>query len=278
MPETGRFISRDPYKGNVVDPKSLNLYVYCVNNPVNYVDPSGYEAIVISGGVAGYEEFKYMFIETGINAINGLQRNHPDEGITWFITSAGYSNTDLENFKSTAQSLGINLIIMDNKQELIDYINTKGGNIADRLNDPITNVAVLSHGYPGELALAHGHANLSSSININIEDINKLDSCAFNNTTTWFGSCNAGTQTSNKTSFAQEWVNKTGGYATAVVEGKTSYININNWNNKTLLDRVFNGISRLKTGYNQSGSRNLPDVGKAPAYWHTFIPLRGRCL
>ena len=57
MPETGRFISRDPYKGNVVDPKSLNLYVYCVNNPISYVDPSGYEAVLIG----------YVYVAEGIH-------------------------------------------------------------------------------------------------------------------------------------------------------------------------------------------------------------------
>jgi len=45
MPEVGRFISVDAYKGTVADPQSLNLYVYCGNNPMNYVDPSGYMEI-----------------------------------------------------------------------------------------------------------------------------------------------------------------------------------------------------------------------------------------
>lgn len=37
-PEVGRFISKDPigFWGG-----DLNLYAYVVNNPVNYVDPSG---------------------------------------------------------------------------------------------------------------------------------------------------------------------------------------------------------------------------------------------
>ncbi len=43
MPEIGRFISEDSYRGKVSDPLSLNLYTYCVANPVNRVDPSGYE-------------------------------------------------------------------------------------------------------------------------------------------------------------------------------------------------------------------------------------------
>jgi len=37
-PETGRFIMEDPVRDG------LNWYVYCSNNPVNYVDPTGLEA------------------------------------------------------------------------------------------------------------------------------------------------------------------------------------------------------------------------------------------
>ncbi len=42
-PNTGRFMSRDSYAGNVFDPPSLHRYTYCANNPVNMVDPSGME-------------------------------------------------------------------------------------------------------------------------------------------------------------------------------------------------------------------------------------------
>jgi RHS repeat-associated protein len=41
-PELGRFISPDPYVQEIFDPQSLNRYSYVVNNPQNYVDPSGY--------------------------------------------------------------------------------------------------------------------------------------------------------------------------------------------------------------------------------------------
>ena len=40
-PETGRFLSEDTYRGTADTPQMLHLYVYCANNPVNYVDPSG---------------------------------------------------------------------------------------------------------------------------------------------------------------------------------------------------------------------------------------------
>ena len=56
-PETGRFISPDSI--NYLDPQSingLNLYAYCNNNPVMYVDPTGESfilAMIIGGAIAG---------------------------------------------------------------------------------------------------------------------------------------------------------------------------------------------------------------------------------
>ncbi|WHH58413.1 RHS repeat-associated core domain-containing protein [Petroclostridium sp. X23] len=41
-PTIGRFISEDSYEGQVTDPLSLNLYTYCLNNPILYTDPSGH--------------------------------------------------------------------------------------------------------------------------------------------------------------------------------------------------------------------------------------------
>ena len=40
-PRLGRFLSEDTYKGNPIDPLSLNLYTYCHNNPILFYDPSG---------------------------------------------------------------------------------------------------------------------------------------------------------------------------------------------------------------------------------------------
>ena len=41
-PRNGRFISADSYRGEEEQPLSQNLFVYALNNPVNYVDPTGH--------------------------------------------------------------------------------------------------------------------------------------------------------------------------------------------------------------------------------------------
>ena len=41
-PSIGRFISRDSYTGDNIDPLSLNLYTYCLNNPMHFVDENGH--------------------------------------------------------------------------------------------------------------------------------------------------------------------------------------------------------------------------------------------
>ncbi len=42
--DTGRFISEDP----IADPNNPNLYTYCANNPMNAVDPDGYDFILLN--------------------------------------------------------------------------------------------------------------------------------------------------------------------------------------------------------------------------------------
>ena len=46
-PEEGRFMTENSYRGEIMNPETGHLYVYCANNPVNYVDPSGHYGKII---------------------------------------------------------------------------------------------------------------------------------------------------------------------------------------------------------------------------------------
>ncbi len=47
-PESAMFITSDSYLGRVQEPQTLNRYVYCLNNPISRVDPSGHDSYFFS--------------------------------------------------------------------------------------------------------------------------------------------------------------------------------------------------------------------------------------
>lgn len=53
-PDMGRFLTQDTYLGNAWDPKTLHLYAYVGNNPVNFIDPTGHDAVPAGVDFEGY--------------------------------------------------------------------------------------------------------------------------------------------------------------------------------------------------------------------------------
>ena len=60
MPAIGRFMGRDILKGRVEQPRSLNEYVYCHNDPIGFVDLNGMDAILVNKEVEGVSGIEHM--------------------------------------------------------------------------------------------------------------------------------------------------------------------------------------------------------------------------
>ena len=75
-PEIGRFLNRDSV--NYADPgtiNGLNLYAYCLNNPVAYVDPTGHSitavllSLLVAGLVGATIETAGTFVSDVVNSV-----------------------------------------------------------------------------------------------------------------------------------------------------------------------------------------------------------------
>lgn len=65
QPVNGRFLTKDTYTGEEDDPATLHLYTYCMNDGVNYWDPSGHWAFSENGNVMTSEGTKLRVCTDG---------------------------------------------------------------------------------------------------------------------------------------------------------------------------------------------------------------------
>ncbi len=72
-PEIGRFTTRDPLQGRIKSPQTQNRYVYCLNNPLKYVDPQGMDCVyvILPDGTISYEMAKfYNLMQKGLEGLS----------------------------------------------------------------------------------------------------------------------------------------------------------------------------------------------------------------
>jgi RHS repeat-associated protein len=75
--ETGRFISQDPWPGHFRLPQTLNRYVYVENNPVTWLDPSGYAS---EHSDCGGDPRCLVFYFPGTGKVDNDYLNSPEYG------------------------------------------------------------------------------------------------------------------------------------------------------------------------------------------------------
>ncbi len=64
----GRFVAKDRAKGYIKSPQTINQYIYCWNNPINFVDNDGLEPITAADGIEAH-----MLLEKELEFIPGVE-------------------------------------------------------------------------------------------------------------------------------------------------------------------------------------------------------------
>jgi RHS repeat-associated protein len=80
-PQTGTFISRDPFSGSIADPASLHKYLYANANPVTYTDPTGmYSLAEINTTFALQNILMRSYMDGLFNFLMAYARGETDPG------------------------------------------------------------------------------------------------------------------------------------------------------------------------------------------------------
>lgn len=191
------------------------------------------------------------------------------------VANAGYTDEDIASMQELADKRGINLVIFNSSDELVDYINN--GADGNRSGDKITKFEVYSHGSPGKVMFAHDSGVDNETVKnfeFNEASINKVDSNAFSNCKSQFYSCRAGNDTEESSyRLAQHWANVTGGTVVAPVgysyeTGKTTYRRIHTKGRILNFERT---IERILRGNKPYPALNRPELD-VDTYWKTFYP------
>ncbi|MDX1997343.1 MAG: RHS repeat-associated core domain-containing protein [Thermoanaerobaculia bacterium] len=80
-PETGRFLTEDPFPGRALNPPSLHRYLYAYSNPTVFVDPSGEIALIdnLIGGLVS------VGVGYGVSLITGEEYTAADAAVDFGV-------------------------------------------------------------------------------------------------------------------------------------------------------------------------------------------------
>ncbi|WP_421617413.1 RHS repeat domain-containing protein [Brevibacillus sp. TJ4] len=92
-PVVGRFISEDTYKGQVDNPLSLNRYTYTHNNPLRFVDPTGYWSTEVTANWT-INEMKWQYQKASTDAERSYWASQA-EALRDRMRADGYAESDI---------------------------------------------------------------------------------------------------------------------------------------------------------------------------------------
>jgi RHS repeat-associated protein len=110
-PAVGRFLQQDPWLGSLYVPLTLNVYGYCVNDPVNAVDPSGAIPLVVAAIIIGVAAG--ILLDEIAESLNGATTNPPGTnlalvgmGLTCIAAGSGFGGKFSGKLEGSGQYTG----------------------------------------------------------------------------------------------------------------------------------------------------------------------------
>jgi len=147
--DTGRWISRDPIAEN----GGINLYGYCLNDPVNWVDPLGLETAVVIGGPAGKNVFGHIGIATSGSGIYSSGTKQPfGSSFTDYINDqASYRDSTVYIINTTPEEEA--KIIEAFKERNKARHDAKSNNCSHQVSDTLKQAGIIDRvtPFPGTL-------------------------------------------------------------------------------------------------------------------------------
>ncbi|MBU7028113.1 MAG: exo-alpha-sialidase [Theionarchaea archaeon] len=168
-PEIGRFLTKDPLTGELEYPQTQNRYVYCLNNPLKYVDPRGLDCVfvILPDGTISYEMADlYNKMQKALDSLTEedwefinecLASNDPAakmEAIMKILKAAGIEHSYSEKDNTVTVKLGkITFTIQFHDLPILTWgTNMKGQNEFNR------TILISNHIHSGgDLFLVLGH-------------------------------------------------------------------------------------------------------------------------
>lgn len=72
-PLVGQFLSPDPFVQSATSSQSYNRYSYCWNNPLKFVDPSGYTSFYVDGMMLSERQFGLFWQSSALNGFENIE-------------------------------------------------------------------------------------------------------------------------------------------------------------------------------------------------------------
>ncbi len=130
-PYLGRFTTEDSYWGEDDNPLSLNLYTYCMNDPIQYVDPSGHVLMYVTM-VGIIQDVDPSDVDWWLN--EGCEFVTPDD-VYW---GAVYVNANVDKIKTAD---GMNTKVVTSTNSSVNTVETgKDSNTTISNRGNITNI------------------------------------------------------------------------------------------------------------------------------------------